>query len=193
MDSIAKEQWALALLTARFDCAQQEFFQAEYGRRRRSPAVALALCLTLGAFGAHEFYMGRLRSAALRLLFCWTLIPLLLALLDALVLTQRVHSYNSHVAHILAEIVEESFAAVRAQDASVAVAAERAPARPRARLLVESAQRPVQRPAQRPVERPSAQPAWQPGLAHALASATATRWPHSAPLSLLLTEKRLMP
>jgi TM2 domain-containing membrane protein YozV len=188
MDSIAKEQWALALLTARFDCAQQEFFQAEYGRRRRSPAVALALCLTLGAFGAHEFYMGRLRSAALRLLFCWTLIPLLLALYDALLLTQRVHSYNSHVAHILAEIVEESFAAVRAQDA-ISAAAERAPVRPRARRL----EQPVQRPVQRPVERPSAQPAWQPGLAHALASVTPTRWPHSAPLSLLLTEKRLMP
>src|SRR5574340_1302475 len=92
------EQWALALLTARFDCAQQEFFQAEYGRRRRSPEVALALCLTLGAFGGHEFYMGRLRSAALRLLFCWTLIPLLLALAEATLLTRRVHAYNAAVA-----------------------------------------------------------------------------------------------
>lgn len=187
MDSIAKEQWALALLTARFDCAQQEFFQAEYGRRRRSPAVALALCLTLGAFGAHEFYMGRLRSAALRLLFFWTLIPLALALYDALLLTQRVHTYNSHVAHILAEIVEESFAAVRAQDATVA-SAERAPVRPHARRLEEPAQRPAQRPTQRPV----AQPVWQPGLATAFTSTTVTRWPPSAPLSLLLTEKRIM-
>ena len=113
MDAVTKEQWALALLTARFDCAQQKFFQAEYGRRRRSPSVALALCLTLGAFGAHEFYMGRLRSAALRLLFCWTVIPALLALFDALFITQRAREYNARMAHTLAEIVEESFAAVR--------------------------------------------------------------------------------
>lgn len=115
MDTVAKEQWALAVLTARFDCSQQKFFQAEYGRRRRSPAVALALCLTLGAFGAHEFYLGRLTSAVLRLLFCWTLIPALLALVDSLYLTRRVHRYNTSMAHTLAEIVVESFAAVRSR------------------------------------------------------------------------------
>lgn len=113
MDAVAKEQWALALLTAHFDCAQQKFFQGEYGRRRRSPAAALALCLTLGAFGAHEFYMGRLISATLRLLFCWTLIPLLLALIEASFLTQRVYAYNRRMAHTLAEIVDETFAAAR--------------------------------------------------------------------------------
>ncbi len=114
MTAVEREQWALALLTATFDCAQQKFFQAEYGRRRRSPAVALALCLTLGAFGAHEFYMGRLVSATLRLLFFWTLIPLLLAIIDAVLITRRVHAYNTRMAHALAEIVEESFAAARA-------------------------------------------------------------------------------
>jgi TM2 domain-containing membrane protein YozV len=113
VDAVAKEQWALALLTAHFDCAQQKFFQGEYGRRRRSPALALALCLTLGAFGAHEFYMGRLVSATLRLLFCWTLIPLILALIEASFLTQRVYGYNRRMAHTLAEIVDETFAAAR--------------------------------------------------------------------------------
>lgn len=193
MDAIAKEQWALALLTARFDCAQQEFFQAEYGRRRRSPAVALALCLTLGAFGAHEFYMGRLRSAALRLLFCWTLIPLLLALAEATVLTRRVHAYNACVARLLAEIVEESFAAVRAQAgefaASADIAPARAPERPSARGQAAPPSRPAPRPAPRPVERPTAAPAWQPGFA--LASAAPMRWPPTAPLSLLLAEERV--
>ncbi|HEX8732935.1 MAG TPA: TM2 domain-containing protein [Ktedonobacterales bacterium] len=186
MDAIAKEQWALALLTARFDCAQQEFFQAEYGRRRRSPAVALALCLTLGAFGAHEFYMGRLRSAALRLLFCWTLIPLLLALAEATFLTRRVHAYNAAVARLLAEIVEESFAAIRAQDAEFATA-DLAPERPAPRAVAAPAPRPVERP----VERPAAQqPAWDSGFGRALAPAGA-RWPLSAPLALLLAEERM--
>jgi TM2 domain-containing membrane protein YozV len=129
VDAVAKEQWALALLTAHFDCAQQKFFQGEYGRRRRSPAVALLLCLTLGAFGAHEFYMGRLVSAALRLLFCWTLIPLLLALIEASFLTQRVYAYNRRMAHTLAEIVDETFAAAR-EEASWQVGAARTLAPP---------------------------------------------------------------
>lgn len=118
MDAVAKEQWALAVLTARFDCAQQKFFQAEYGRHRRSPAVALALCLTLGAFGAHEFYLGRTTRGALRLLFCWTLIPLLLALIEAPRITRRVHAGNARMARLLAEITDETFAAARMQSES---------------------------------------------------------------------------
>ena len=170
VDSIAKEQWALALLTATFDCSQQKFFQAEYGRRRRSPAVALALCLTLGAFGAHEFYMGRLRSAVPRLLFCWTLIPLLLALVEASFLTRRVHAYNARMAHTLAEIVEETFAAVRAD------AAERAAA-----------------PAPRQAAKPFAQAPWQFGVARTFTPAPATRWPPAPPPNPPRAEERIAP
>ena len=171
MDSVAREQWALALLTATFDCSQQKFFQAEYGRRRRSPAVALALCLTLGAFGAHEFYMGRLRSAVLRLLFCWTLIPLLLALFEASFLTRRVHAYNANMAHTLAEIVEESFAAVRAEMAERAVS-----------------QAPRQEDAQ-----PFGQVAWQVGVARTFAPPAATRWPPTPPATPPRAEERIAP
>lgn len=169
MDAVAKEQWALAILTARFDCAQQKFFQAEYGRRRRSPAVALALCLTLGAFGAHEFYLGRLRSAALRLLFCWTLIPLALALIEASFLTQRVHAYNTRVAHTLAEIVEETFAAVREQPF--------APTQP----LV----------AKRPAS--PAPSAWRVGVARTFAAPAGIRWRQDAPPTVPLAEERIVP
>lgn len=169
MDSVAKEQWALALLTATFDCSQQKFFQAEYGRRRRSPAVALALCLTLGAFGAHEFYMGRLRSAALRLLFCWTLIPLLLALLEASFLTQRVHVYNTRMAHTLAEIVGESFAAVRAEASEKAAAQTSLHAQPLGPMT------------------------WQVGVARTFTPPAATRWPPTPPLSTPHAEERIAP
>jgi TM2 domain-containing membrane protein YozV len=172
VDAVAKEQWALAILTARFDCAQQKFFQAEYGRRRRSPAVALALCLTLGAFGAHEFYLGRLRSATLRLLFCWTLIPLALALIEASFLTQRVHTYNTRMAHTLAEIVEETFAAVREQS----VAAEQPPV----------AARPAPQAAQAPF-------AWRVGVARTFAAPAGTRWRQETPPTVPLAEERIVP
>lgn len=163
MDAVAKEQWALALLTARFDCAQQKFFQAEYGRRRRSPAVALALCLTLGAFGAHEFYLGRLRSAALRLLFCWTLIPLVVALLEASFVTRRVRAYNFAMARTLAEIVDETYAAVRAQ----AVIGEQVAV--------------------------GEQEAWRVGAARTFVAAAPTRWAHEAPPTTPLAEEREAP
>src|SRR5579859_4976209 len=73
----------LARLTARLDAAQQTFFQAEYGRHRRNPTTALLLCLLLGAFGAHYLYFGRVRAGLLRLAFCWTLVPLIMALFEA--------------------------------------------------------------------------------------------------------------
>ncbi|HET9110026.1 MAG TPA: TM2 domain-containing protein [Ktedonobacterales bacterium] len=133
MDAVAKEQWALAVLTVRFDCAQQKFFQAEYGRHRRSPAVALALCLTLGAFGAHEFYLGHTTRGALRMLFCWTLVPLLLALVEAPRITRRVHADNARMARLLAEITDETFAAARMQsysDAQLPAARTLAPEAP---------------------------------------------------------------
>lgn len=206
MDAVAREQWALAVLTARFDCAQQKFFQAEYGRRRRSPAVALALCLTLGAFGAHEFYLGRLLSAALRLLFCWTGIPLLLSLWDALSITGRVHAYNTRTAHVLAEIIEESFAAVRAQeraDASQSVApvtpvtpvmpdtASAAPVAPvvtvapAPRVTIPLA---VVESRSTPLERPQSSD-WRLGVARTLAPMTARLWSQREPEEALAEER----
>lgn len=85
----------LARLTAHLSCAQQTFFQAEYGRHRRSPTTALVLCLLLGGFGAHELYFGRHRSGVLRLLFCWTLIPAVLALFDLRGIVARARRYNA--------------------------------------------------------------------------------------------------
>lgn len=85
----------LARLTAQLTCSQQTFFQAEYGRHRRSPTTALVLCLLLGGFGAHEFYFGRHRSAVLRLVFFWTLIPALMALFELPGVVAHARRYNA--------------------------------------------------------------------------------------------------
>jgi len=52
----------------------------------KSKAVAILLALTLGAFGAHRFYLGRPLSGFLYLLFSWTLIPALIAIVEAVVI-----------------------------------------------------------------------------------------------------------
>ena len=98
----------LARLTAHLTCAQQTFFQAEYGRHRRSPTTALVLCLLLGGFGAHELYFGRHRSGVLRLLFCWTLIPAVLALFDLPGSAARARRYNAALGQRILLAIQES-------------------------------------------------------------------------------------
>jgi TM2 domain-containing membrane protein YozV len=102
----------LARLTAHLRCAQQTFFQAEYGRHRRGPTTALVLCLLLGGFGAHELYFGRHRSGVLRLLFCWTLIPAVLALFDLRDIAARARRYNAALGRRILLALEESAAEV---------------------------------------------------------------------------------
>ena len=53
-----------------------------YVHERKSKGLAMTLCFFGGWFGLHEFYLRRYLSGTLYLLFCWTLIPLLLAVID---------------------------------------------------------------------------------------------------------------
>jgi TM2 domain-containing membrane protein YozV len=61
--------------------------------RRPAPSRVVAICLavTIGAFGAHHFYLRDRRKGWRYLAFCWTLVPVFLALRDAarLVLIER--------------------------------------------------------------------------------------------------------
>lgn len=44
----------------------------------------ILLAVFLGMFGAHEFYAKRVKSGLLYLIFCWTAVPFLLGLYDAI-------------------------------------------------------------------------------------------------------------
>lgn len=48
----------------------------------KSRGVAILLALFLGGVGGHKFYLGRVGPGMFYLLFCWTLIPALLAVFD---------------------------------------------------------------------------------------------------------------
>jgi TM2 domain-containing membrane protein YozV len=48
--------------------------------------VAAILALFLGFLGAHKFYLGRIGSGVVYLLFAWTFIPTLLGLIDFFIL-----------------------------------------------------------------------------------------------------------
>lgn len=96
----------LARMTAHLDCAQQTFFQATYNRHRRNPTTALALCLFLGDFGAHEFYFGRHRQAILRLIFFWTLVPGIIALFEAAGIPTRARRANAAIARRILDALQ---------------------------------------------------------------------------------------
>ena len=49
----------------------------------KNRGVAIMLALLLGGIGAHRFYVGRIGTGFLYLLFFWTFIPAILALAQA--------------------------------------------------------------------------------------------------------------
>lgn len=53
-------------------------------RPAKSRGVAIVLALFLGGLGAHKFYLGQTGWGVIYLLFCWSLIPMVVALFEAL-------------------------------------------------------------------------------------------------------------
>ena len=58
--------------------------ESDQNAKKLSKGLATALAFFLGSVGAHSFYLGNMRSGIVRLLFCWTMIPGLIGLYDAL-------------------------------------------------------------------------------------------------------------
>lgn len=64
-------------------CGVRQKRAASQGAKSRVAAALLALFL--GGFGIHKFYLGRPLWGILYLLFCWTLVPALVAFIEAIV------------------------------------------------------------------------------------------------------------
>ncbi|NTW06695.1 MAG: TM2 domain-containing protein [Syntrophaceae bacterium] len=50
----------------------------------KSRGVAILLSLLFGGIGAHKFYVDKPRSGILYLLFCWTFIPSVFGIIEAI-------------------------------------------------------------------------------------------------------------
>ncbi len=53
-------------------------------RRRKNQPTALILAILLGFIGIHKFYLRKIKSGILYLLFSWTFIPTLLTIFDVI-------------------------------------------------------------------------------------------------------------
>lgn len=51
----------------------------------KSKVTAGVLALLLGGFGVHKFYLGKSGMGILYLIFCWTYIPSIIALIEAII------------------------------------------------------------------------------------------------------------
>jgi TM2 domain-containing membrane protein YozV len=83
----------LVLMSSMTD-VQRVLFQNEMAHSRKSSTTAILLALFLGGVGAHRFYMGQVGLGIFYLIFFWTFIPAIVALIEIFVLSGRVARYN---------------------------------------------------------------------------------------------------
>ncbi|NMP26830.1 zinc-ribbon domain and TM2 domain-containing protein [Rahnella sp. SAP-1] len=57
-----------------------------YGSQGSKSRIAAALlAFFLGSFGVHKFYLGKIGQGILYLIFCWTLIPSIIAFVEFII------------------------------------------------------------------------------------------------------------
>lgn len=52
----------------------------------KSRGITILLAIVLGGIGGHKFYLGNILSGVMYALFCWTGIPIVLAIIDIIIL-----------------------------------------------------------------------------------------------------------
>jgi TM2 domain-containing membrane protein YozV len=77
---------------------EKETFLRDFNARRKNPKTGFLLALSLGAFGAHHFYMRRFGLGTLYLLLSWTFMPLIFACLEVFLIKKEIRLYNHKLA-----------------------------------------------------------------------------------------------
>lgn len=86
--------------------SQRTIFSSQMAGQRKSETTGVLLALFLGGVGAHHFYMGNIGLGVIYLLFCWTFIPVLIALIEVFMMPGRVRRHNARKAGELAAMVK---------------------------------------------------------------------------------------
>lgn len=76
-------------------------FLTEYNNTKKSYPTAILLAFFLGGVGAHHFYMRRIGLGILYSLFCWTFVPLIIALIECFFMKRRVVNFNIEQARLI--------------------------------------------------------------------------------------------
>ncbi|MCK5015453.1 MAG: TM2 domain-containing protein [Candidatus Peribacteraceae bacterium] len=66
----------------------------------KNKTITILLTIFLGGFGGHYFYLERITSGILSLLFCWTLIPSFVAFINLIqFITMSDEKFNQKYNH----------------------------------------------------------------------------------------------
>ena len=84
---------------------QRMLFMTRYNAERKDSTIAVLLAVFLGGLGAHRFYLRQFGLGVLYLVFCWALIPHLIALIECFFIPARVRRYNEEQAYLIANQV----------------------------------------------------------------------------------------
>lgn len=87
-------EYMFAQLAQRLPQDKQGIFMVQYNNVRKNATTAVLLALFLGGIGAHKFYLGKTGLGIVYLLFSWTLIPGIIAVIEAFTLPLQVNKYN---------------------------------------------------------------------------------------------------
>ncbi|HTX79076.1 MAG TPA: TM2 domain-containing protein [Longilinea sp.] len=84
---------------------KQALFATQLNAAKKDPTSAVLLALFLGDFGAHKFYLGQTGWGITYLVFCWTLIPSIIAFFEAFTIANQVVRYNQQKASEIAALI----------------------------------------------------------------------------------------
>jgi TM2 domain-containing membrane protein YozV len=68
---------------------QPHYPQPATRHHARDKSTAALLAFFLGGLGIHKFYLGNVGLGVVYLLFCWTLIPALIGLIETIILANK--------------------------------------------------------------------------------------------------------
>lgn len=74
---------------------KQTMFLMEYNSRKKDKNTAVLLAILVGSIGAHRFYLGETTAGVLFLLFSWTWIPLIIGIVEAFTIGDKVEALNA--------------------------------------------------------------------------------------------------
>ena len=77
-----------------------------YRQQQKKLVIYYLWLIFLGAFGMHKFYLNN-RSGWWYLLFCWTLIPSILALVDTFLAPFQLRKYNHNLSLTLFSLIKQ--------------------------------------------------------------------------------------
>jgi TM2 domain-containing membrane protein YozV len=109
------------LLTApEWSDQQRTTFYYQMAAVQKDEVVGVLLALFLGSFGFHHFYLRRTGLGILYLVFFWTGLPGLVALIETLFMPERVRRYNAEQAARIAASLGPASGTPRAMVAAAA-------------------------------------------------------------------------